>query len=66
MDNGWQVYYYISSSGDNPVKDLLDEYPAAKAKAFRIFQYIKEYGLTAKIPAKEIKTALSRIPRVDK
>lgn len=50
MDKDWQVYYYISSSGDNPVGSFLDEYPTAKLKAFRIFQYIKEYGLTTAIP----------------
>lgn len=50
MDKGWQIDYYISSSNDNPVKNFLDGYPIAKAKAFRIFQYIKEYGLTAAIP----------------
>lgn len=50
MDSGWRISYYISPSGDNPVKTFLDQYPQAKAKAFRIFQYIKEYGLTAAIP----------------
>lgn len=50
MDEGWQIYYYISSSDDNPVKEFLDERPYAKSKAFRIFQYIKEYGLTVAIP----------------
>lgn len=50
MDKGWQVFYYISSSGDNPVKNFLDEYPIAKSKAFRIFQNIKEYGLVTAIP----------------
>lgn len=49
MDKDWRIDYYISPSGDNPVKDFLDEYPIAKSKAFRIFQYIKEYGLTAAI-----------------
>lgn len=50
MDKGWQINYYISSSGDNPVKNFLNEYPTSKSKAFRIFQYIKEYGLTVAIP----------------
>lgn len=50
MNNRWDVFYYISSSGENPVRKFLDEYPVAKAKAFRIFQNIKEYGLTAAIP----------------
>lgn len=46
----WQIIYYISSSGDNPVKDFLDERPSAKLKAFRIFSHIKEYGITSAIP----------------
>ncbi|MBI4035772.1 type II toxin-antitoxin system RelE/ParE family toxin [Candidatus Daviesbacteria bacterium] len=50
MDEGWQINYYISSSGDSPVKNFLDERPVVKSKAFRIFQYIKEYGLTVAIP----------------
>lgn len=50
MDKKWQIYYYISSEGNNPVKDFLDVYPTAKAKAFRIFQNIKEYGLISAIP----------------
>ncbi len=50
MDKKWQVFYYISSSGDNPVKDFLDERPSAKLKAFKIISYIKEFGLTMAIP----------------
>ncbi|MBI2329886.1 type II toxin-antitoxin system RelE/ParE family toxin [Candidatus Daviesbacteria bacterium] len=50
MIEDWQIDYYISPSGDSPVKNFLDKRPTAKAKAFRIFQYIKEYGLTAAIP----------------
>lgn len=50
MDKEWKVYYYISSSGDNPVKDFLDERPSVKSKAFKIFKYIKEFGLTTAIP----------------
>lgn len=37
MDKNWQVFYYISASGDNPVKDFLDERPSAKLKVFKIF-----------------------------
>lgn len=48
--NGWKVIYYISPSGDNPVKDFLDAHPSAKLKAFRIFSHIVEYGLTSAIP----------------
>lgn len=50
MDKKWQIYYYLSPFGDNPIKDFLDERPSAKAKAFRIFQHIKEYGLNKAIP----------------
>ena len=46
----WRIVYYVSSSGDNPVKDFLDAHPAAKVKTFRIFSHIMEYGLTAAIP----------------
>lgn len=50
MDKKWKVDYYISSSGDIPVKYFLDLHPSAKAKVFRIFQNIKEYGLISAIP----------------
>ncbi|MBI2020734.1 type II toxin-antitoxin system RelE/ParE family toxin [Candidatus Daviesbacteria bacterium] len=48
--NGWKVVYYLSPSGDNPVKDFLDKHPKAKLKALRIFSHIKEFGLTSAIP----------------
>lgn len=48
--NGWKVLYYISPSGDNPVKDFLNARPSAKLKALRIFSHIKEFGLTSAIP----------------
>lgn len=48
--DGWKVIYYISSSGDNPVKDFLDSHQKAKVKALRILSNIEEYGLTAVIP----------------
>lgn len=50
MDSKWQIYYYISSSGRNPVKDFLDERSSVKSKAFKVFKYIKEFGLTIAIP----------------
>lgn len=50
MDKKWQILYYISSSGDNPVKNFLDQRSSVKSKAFKIFQYIREFGLTAAIP----------------
>jgi|SRR3989344_8009371 len=46
----WQVIYYTTTIGDNPVKKFLDTRPSAKVKAFRIFLNIEEYGLTAAIP----------------
>lgn len=46
----WRVIYYISPSGDNPIKDFLDGHPSAKVKAFRIFSHIIEYGLTSATP----------------
>ncbi|OGE29983.1 hypothetical protein A3C59_02600 [Candidatus Daviesbacteria bacterium RIFCSPHIGHO2_02_FULL_36_13] len=50
MNVKWQIIYFISSSGDNPVGKFLDTYIPIKVKAFRIFNHIKEYGLTAAIP----------------
>jgi len=47
----WKVLYYVSPSGNIPVKDFLDvTKPSIKAKAFRIFQTITEYGFTTAIP----------------
>lgn len=48
--NGWRVIYYISQSGDNPVKEFLNARPSAKLKAFRILSHIEEFGLTSAIP----------------
>lgn len=46
-----KIIYYTSQAGDNPVKDFLDRLlPAPKAKIFRIFQYIEQYGLSAVLP----------------
>lgn len=45
------VQYYISSSGENPVKDfieLLGKEP--KAKIFRLFMNIEQYGLVSVLP----------------
>ena len=46
----WRVIYYISSSGESPVKQLLDNNLKAKVKALRIFSNIEEYGLLSVIP----------------
>lgn len=51
MTEKWKVIYYISSSGDNPVKDFLDSVsPSLKAKALRILLNINSYGLSIAIP----------------
>lgn len=51
MQQQWSIVYYVSSSGTIPVRDFLDAAgPLLKAKAFRIFQNVKEYGLQAIIP----------------
>lgn len=50
MDTQWQVTYYVSASGDIPVRDFLDAAgPKLKTKALRILQHIEEYGLEAAI-----------------
>lgn len=48
--NGWKVIYYVSTTGDNPVKDFLDARPKTKLKALRILSHIEEYGLGSAIP----------------
>lgn len=48
--NGWKVVYYLTQTGDNPVKEFLDKRPTAKLKALRILSHIEEYGLTTAIP----------------
>ena len=50
MDTGWKVIYYISPSGEIPVKEFLDNYPKAKFKALRILSHIAEFGLSYAIP----------------
>lgn len=50
MSESWRVVYYVSSSGDIPVRDFLDAAgPKLKTKALRILQHIEEYGLQAAI-----------------
>lgn len=46
----WKVIYYVSPSGNNPVKEFLDANLKAKVKALRIFSNIEEYGLNSVIP----------------
>jgi len=51
MNVRWKVIYYVSPSGTIPVKEFLDAAgPALKAKVFRIFQHLVEYGLQTIIP----------------
>ena len=50
MPPKWKISYYVTSSGDNPIKNFLDRDPRVKAKAFRIFQHIIEFGLTSANP----------------
>jgi phage-related protein len=49
MDD-WRVIYYISPTGDNPIKDFLDERPTAKIKALRLLTNVTEFGLSSIIP----------------
>jgi phage-related protein len=51
VNTKWQVIYYVSSSGNNPVKDFLDSADSKrKTKALRLLFHIEEYGLQAVIP----------------
>lgn len=46
-----KVIYYISPSGENPVKKFLDSLQKSqKAKVFRIFQAYQLYGLSSIVP----------------
>lgn len=47
----WQVIYYESPNGENPVSDFLDTLDRqAQSKLLRIFHNIEEYGLQSVIP----------------
>lgn len=51
MMNKGKVIYYISSTGENPVKDFLESLSKKqKAKIFRIFICIEMYGLQSILP----------------
>lgn len=51
MADQWQVVYYVSPSGNNPVKEFLDAAkPLQKAKVLRILFHIHEYGLQVATP----------------
>ncbi|MBI4009160.1 type II toxin-antitoxin system RelE/ParE family toxin [Candidatus Roizmanbacteria bacterium] len=41
-----KVYYYINQKDESPVKDFIESLPETqRAKVFRIFQVIHEYGI---------------------
>ena len=47
----WEVVYYVSSSGDNPVSDFLDDLDKQKQSILlRIVANIAEYGLLSVVP----------------
>lgn len=51
MQSGYKVYFYILSSGRNPIKEFIDSLnKQAQAKIERIFQYVEVYGLLAVLP----------------
>lgn len=51
MQSSYTLYYYISPSGDNPISDFLNSLSEIQqAKVLRIFQYLKEYGLSSILP----------------
>lgn len=51
MNETWKVVYYVSPSGDIPVRDFLDTAaPSLKAKALRILMHLEEYGIQGIIP----------------
>lgn len=51
MINKYRVIYYLSSSGENPVRNFLDSLQQfQKIKVFRLFQMYQEYGLRSIIP----------------
>ena len=48
MSDRWSVVYYVSASGDIPVRNFLNASgPKVKTKALRIFMHLEEYGLQA-------------------
>lgn len=50
MMDKWQVIYYTTPSGDNPVKDFLNKRPSAKLKALRILDNVEGFDITTAIP----------------
>ncbi len=51
MKATWEIIYWLSSSGENPIHDFLDNcLPKTKVKIFRILMHLAEYGLQGAIP----------------
>jgi len=51
MNFDFTIYYYISNTGENPVKKFIDRLSKKqKVKVFRLFQTYQEYGLLSTIP----------------
>jgi len=51
MSSGYIVYYYRTSTGDNPVSKFLNSLSERQqVKVVRMFQYLTEYGLMAILP----------------
>ena len=48
--NKCEINYFISKSGQNPIKDFLNKHPKVKIKTFHIFLNIEKYGLITAIP----------------
>ena len=46
-----KILYFLSSDSENPIKDFIDSLELKqKAKIFRLFQTIQQYGLEAVMP----------------
>lgn len=51
MIGEWSVIYYVSESGEIPVRDFLDTAkPSLKTKVLRILFHVSEYGFQSIIP----------------
>lgn len=48
--NKCEINYFISRTGENPIRDFLDKHPKVKVKTFYIFLNIEKYGLISAIP----------------
>lgn len=49
--NSWKVKYYISQSGENPVREFIESLLLRqKSKIFGILENIEKYGLTSVTP----------------